>query len=386
MPQDHSTNGVPCDAGWYADDDGWWSTVGEWRESAVRFPGGLREITARIRELGMTPGLWLEPEVVGVHSTVADRLPREAFFQRNGERVVQRGRYQLDFRHPAARAHLDETVDRLVAEHGVGYLKLDHNINAAPGTDIDADSPGDGLLGHSRAFLDWLDGVLDRHPALVLENCGSGGLRMDYAHLARMTLLSTSDQQDPLCYAPIAAAAPSAVTPEQGAVWAYPQPEYSQALNSFTMVSSLLGRVHLSGRIDLLAAEQSDSVARAPGSATPCRAGRSASPAGTTTGSPSDSTTNRACCSACGAGTATRRWSWRCPNCAAAVSASTSCTRGKLLAPLGRGPGRAHRLTAGRALRLPPHRPVGGQGRQGTVIPPGLEGKALVAHVFSGME
>ncbi|MCI3278365.1 glycoside hydrolase family 36 protein [Streptomyces cylindrosporus] len=253
------------DAGWYADDDGWWSTVGEWRESAVRFPGGLGEITARIRESGMTPGLWLEPEVVGVRSPVADRLPREAFFQRDGERVVQRGRHQLDFRHPAARAHLDETVDRLVAEHGVGYFKLDHNINAAPGTDVDADSPGDGLLGHSRAFLGWLDGVLDRHPGLVLENCGSGGMRMDHAHLARMTLLSTSDQQDPVRYAPIAAAAPSAVTPEQGAVWAYPQPEYSPALNAFTMVSSLLGRVHLSGRIDLLSAEQGDAVARALG-------------------------------------------------------------------------------------------------------------------------
>ncbi|MFD9390139.1 hypothetical protein ACFWBB_05175 [Streptomyces sp. NPDC060000] len=64
--------------------------------------------------------------------------------------------------------------------------------------------------------------LLDRHPRLVLENCGSGGLRMDYAQLAVAQLQSTSDQQDPFRYPPIAAAAATAATPEQAAVWAYP--------------------------------------------------------------------------------------------------------------------------------------------------------------------
>jgi alpha-galactosidase len=62
-----------------------------------------------------------------------------------------------------------------------------------------------------------------------------------------MQLLSTSDQQNLLLYAPIAAAAPTAVTPEQGAVWAYPQPEDTLEEVAFTLVSALLGRIHLSG-------------------------------------------------------------------------------------------------------------------------------------------
>ncbi|MGW5663530.1 hypothetical protein ACWEWG_26100 [Streptomyces sp. NPDC003758] len=60
-------------------------------------------------------------------------------------------------------------------------------------------------------------------------------------------LQSTSDQQDPLRYPPIAAAAATAVTPEQAAVWAYPQPHFGLDEIAFTMTTAMLGRVHLSG-------------------------------------------------------------------------------------------------------------------------------------------
>ncbi|MFF8970174.1 alpha-galactosidase [Streptomyces sp. NPDC014995] len=246
------------DSGWYDDTLGWWDSVGEWLPSARRFPdGGILAVLDRIRERGMVPGLWLEPEVVGVRSPVASALPPEAFFQRDGVRLTEQGRHQLDLRHPAARAHLDRTVDRIVGEWGVGYLKLDYNIVVDPGTCAPGEvSPGAGLLGHARAYLDWLSGVLDRHPGLVIENCASGGMRMDGATLSVAQLQSTSDQQDPLRYPPIAAAAPTAVPPEQGAVWAYPQPGFDDDLISFTLGGALLGRVHLSGHLDRMSGRQ----------------------------------------------------------------------------------------------------------------------------------
>ncbi|UUU28235.1 glycoside hydrolase family 36 protein [Streptomyces sp. DSM 40750] len=248
------------DSGWYDDsvDGGWWDGVGEWLPSPRRFPdGGIQAVLDRIRERGMVPGLWLEPEVVGVRSPVAAALPPEAFFQRDGVRLSEQGRHQLDLRHPAARAHLDKTVDRLVGDWGVGYLKLDYNIVVDPGTSAPGDlSPGAGLLGHAHAFLDWLSDVLDRHPRLVIENCASGGMRMDGATLAVAQLQSTSDQQDPLRYPPIAAAAPTAVPPEQGAVWAYPQPDHDDDLITFTLGGALLGRIHLSGHLDRMTERQ----------------------------------------------------------------------------------------------------------------------------------
>ncbi|MFC9684774.1 alpha-galactosidase [Streptomyces sp. NPDC056948] len=247
------------DSGWYDDDTrGWWDSVGAWQPSPRRFPdGGIQAVLDRIRERGMVPGLWLEPEVVGVRSPVAAELPAEAFFQRDGVRLAEQGRHQLDLRHPAASAHLDKTVDRIVGDWGVGYLKLDYNIVVDPGTQARGDlAPGAGLLGHAQAYLDWLSGVLDRHPGLVVENCASGGMRMDGATLAVAQLQSTSDQQDPLRYAPIAAAAPTAVPPEQGAVWAYPQPTFDDDLISWTLGGALLGRIHLSGHLNHMSEHQ----------------------------------------------------------------------------------------------------------------------------------
>ncbi len=247
------------DSGWYDDDtEGWWDSVGEWLPSLRRFPdGGLQAVLERIRQRGMVPGLWLEPEVVGVRSPIAAALPPGAFFQRDGIRIAEQGRHQLDLRHPAARAHLDKTVDRIVGDWGVGYLKLDYNIVVDPGTCAPGDiAPGAGLLGHTRAYLDWLSGVLDRHPGLVIENCASGGMRMDGATLAVTQLQSTSDQQDPLRYPPIAAAAPTAVPPEQGAVWAYPQPGFDDDLIDFTLGGALLGRIHLSGHLNRMSEHQ----------------------------------------------------------------------------------------------------------------------------------
>ncbi|MET8982803.1 alpha-galactosidase [Streptomyces sp. NPDC004539] len=263
------------DAGWYDAEPpgavgpggvpGWWDAVGEWVESAERFPGGLGEVIGHIRTRGMVPGLWLEPEVIGVRSPLAAALPDEAFFRRDGVRLVEWGRHQLDLRHPAARAHLDAVVDRLVRDYDIGYLKLDYNIDIGPGTDgpRPEDGPGHGLLGHNRAYLDWLDGVLDRHPDLVLESCAAGGSRTDHAILSRLPVHSVSDQQDFRLMPAIAAAAPSAVTPEQGAIWAYPLPEHTEAELGTVLVSALLGRVHLSGRPDLLAPEQAALVRRA---------------------------------------------------------------------------------------------------------------------------
>ncbi len=243
------------DCGWYSD-GWWWDGVGEWLPSAKRFPGGIREPLDYIRARGMIPGLWLELEVMGINCPLAARVPDDWFFQRHGRRVIDHARYQLDFRNPAVIAHADEVVDRLVRQYGVGYIKMDYNINAGVGTDYAATSAGDGLLEHNRAYLRWLDQVLARYPDLVMENCGSGGLRMTYGLLDRLSIQSTSDQTDYRKYAAIAAACATAVTPEQAAVWSYPLLDGDEEEVICNMVNALLLRIHQSGPLASLRLER----------------------------------------------------------------------------------------------------------------------------------
>lgn len=268
------------DAGWFADPEigDWWDTVGEWQEATSRFDeAGLRGIIDEIHAAGMRSGLWLEPEVVGVKSPTAQVLPDDAFFQRFGVRVREHDRYHLDFRHPAARAHLDETVDRIVRDYGVSFLKLDYNINPGAGTEWQATAAGDGLLGHIRALGDWLDDVQRRHPDLLIENCSSGAMRADYALLSRTHLQSTSDQQDFRLYPPIAASAPASILPEQAGNWAYPAVGMTDAETVFTLVTGLSGRLYLSGFLGELRPAQQALVAEAVGLHKTLRGGLTAS-------------------------------------------------------------------------------------------------------------
>ena len=114
-------------------------------------------------------GLWLEPEVIGVKSPLASMLPDSAFFQRHGVRVCDSGRYLLDFRSPEAREHVTRTVDRLIDDFGAVFFKFDYNTIPGVGTDLNAESVGDGLLEHCRAYVDWLDDLRRRHPDVMIE-------------------------------------------------------------------------------------------------------------------------------------------------------------------------------------------------------------------------
>lgn len=236
------------DAGWYAPGQ-WWDSVGEWQECRERFPGGIKEVTDYIRSKGMIPGVWLELEVMGINCEKAKRAPDDWFFVRHGKRVFDRSRYQLDFRNPQVIEHADEVIDRVVKEYGAGYIKMDYNIEPGIGTELYAESVGQGMLEHERAYLKWLDGVFERYPDLVIENCSSGGLRTDYAMLSRYSIQSTSDQEDYRNYATISANAAAGLTPEQAAVWSYPQRDGDEEETIYNMVNTLLLRIHQSGHL-----------------------------------------------------------------------------------------------------------------------------------------
>jgi hypothetical protein len=107
----------------------------------------------------MVPGLWLEPEVAGIHSQLRDK-PDDWFFRRHGKRVVENSRFFLDLQNREVRAYLDGVVDRLVTEFDIGYIKTDYNVDAMEGTEWQADSFGRICLACSwliegRKFVDF---------------------------------------------------------------------------------------------------------------------------------------------------------------------------------------------------------------------------------------
>lgn len=95
--------------------------------------------------------------------------------------------------------------------------------------------------------------MLDRYPDLVIENCGSGGGRMDYGMLSHTQLQSCTDQEEYLRLPAIATGASAGVVPSQLAIWSYPHKDADADQASFNMVSAMLLRIHQSGDLATLA-------------------------------------------------------------------------------------------------------------------------------------
>lgn len=237
------------DCGWY-DAGSWWDSVGEWKPSYERFPNGIDEVMDYIRSKGMTAGLWLEPEVMGINCEFAHKVPDNWFFMRNGQRIVDKDRYLLDFRNPDVVDYVTKVVDRLVKDYHVGYIKMDYNVTTGLGTDYNTYSLGKGLLDHNRAVQFWRDTLYTKYPDLVIENCSSGGMRHDYAMLSKDSIQSVSDQTDYTLNAAISSIAASAIAPEQSAIWSYPLPVGTEEETIYNMCNTLLCRIHQSGYLN----------------------------------------------------------------------------------------------------------------------------------------
>jgi alpha-galactosidase len=237
------------DAGWYAElKEDWWSSIGVWQPSKSRFPNGIGEVFDSIKKRGMIPGMWLEIEMAGINSQLKNK-PDNWFFNLYGKRVIEGSRFFLDYRNPEVSDFATGVVDRLINDYGIGYIKKDLNCSAPYGTDLEAESPGQGMLEHMRAQLKWTETIHQKHPELILENCAGGGLRLDYSMLSQYQLQSSTDQTNYKLYPAIMVGLMAAVLPEQLAGWSYPLAGATSSEASFNMVTSMAGRIHQSGDI-----------------------------------------------------------------------------------------------------------------------------------------
>lgn len=266
------------DCGWHNEEDGKiiYPYVGQWKESKARFPHGVKAITDYIRAHGMKAGLWIEPEVVGYKcKEMLDYYDEDCFIHRYGKRVCTMGRYFLNFRNQKVINYLNETIRRMVEDYGADYIKTDYNQDLGIGVDNDDGGFGLGLTEDRKAYLEWIDSITEKYPDVIIENCSSGGMRMDGETLKHFSLTSTSDQINYKKYPYIAANILSAVIPEQAAVWSYPvaidPPQiYFTATKEWAaanvdeekiamnMINSFLGRMHLASDVGLLDAEKTE--------------------------------------------------------------------------------------------------------------------------------
>ncbi len=249
------------DAGWYKSADTDWSSGhGDWNPSSELFPDGLKATADAIRARGLVPGLWFEMETVGSQST-AFKLGTH-FLQRDGIPITVRDRRFWDLNDPAAVDYLSEKVIDLLETCGFGYLKVDYNETAGLGCDH-PDSQGEGLRLQIEATYRFFRKIRERLPHLVIENCSSGGHRLEPSMLGLTAMSSFSDAHELVEIPIIAANLHQLILPRQNQIWAVLHPTDSLQRIHYSLAATFLGRMCLSGNIRELSPDAWETVGEA---------------------------------------------------------------------------------------------------------------------------
>jgi len=194
-------NGVIIGIGWSGPSDSyspdeftgdWAKHVGNWSINPAAHPNGLRPISDAAKAAGMKFLLWFEPERAVNGTPLTVEHPDWFLGERKpGHNML----FNLGL--PEARRWLTDTLSEFMAEQGVQLYRQDFNFDPLPYWRA-ADAPdrqGMTEIRHVEGLYDFWDELLRRQPGLVIDNCASGGRRIDLETISRSIPLWRSDWQ-----------------------------------------------------------------------------------------------------------------------------------------------------------------------------------------------
>ena len=189
------------DAGWYGPPDSyspdeftgdWWKHVGNWTVNPAAHPHGLRPLADAAAAAGMRFLLWFEPEraIAGTPWT----LEHPDWFL--GERKPL-GNLLLNLGDPAARRWLTDSMLEFIERNNIMLYRQDFNFDPLPywRAHDAADRQGITEIRHVEGLYTFWDELCARRPGLVIDNCSSGGRRIDLETISRSIPLWRSDWQ-----------------------------------------------------------------------------------------------------------------------------------------------------------------------------------------------
>ncbi len=173
------------DAAWFP--GGFPNGVGNWIPKPEAFPNGLRPLGEATRRAGLRFILWFEPERVAPDTAIAREHPEFVHGEGNG------GLFRLD--DPEARAWLTDLLSERIKEGGVDIYRNDFNVDPLAfwrGNDAE-DRQGMTEIRYVEGLYEMWDALIARHPGLIIDNCASGGRRIDLELCMRSVPLWRSD-------------------------------------------------------------------------------------------------------------------------------------------------------------------------------------------------
>lgn len=188
------------DAAWYGNstncisafEGDWAETTGDWFVNSDSHPDGLKDVAKCANEGNMKLMLWVEPE----------RVRRESqFFKAHPEWLLDQENPQsnliLYYGNNDAYEYVFNTLSRLIENLNLSCYRQDFNTWLTPyfGYNDEENRTGITEIKHIMGMYRLWDSLSERFPHLVIDNCSSGGRRIDIETLKRSIIFFRSDYQ-----------------------------------------------------------------------------------------------------------------------------------------------------------------------------------------------
>ncbi|MFW8637258.1 alpha-galactosidase [Cribrihabitans pelagius] len=171
-------------------DDGWFGTrdddtraLGDWQVDARKYPDGLKPLIDHVQGLGISFGLWFEPEMINADSDTFRAHPD--WVLGDEDQIPGRQQFALNMALPEVRDYLFGRIGKVLSDHEIDYVKWDHN-RVLPAPDA----------AQTRGTYALLDRLREAFPRVEIESCASGGGRIDFGILQRTQRVWLSDSND----------------------------------------------------------------------------------------------------------------------------------------------------------------------------------------------
>lgn len=169
------------------------------------FPNGLKPVSDYAHKKGMKFMVWFEPERVA-RDTEMDKAHSDWVIYKRGtaewgwvppgeDASIVRPSGLMDLSRPEVVDFLIEKLSAMIRDNGIDIYRQDFNIDPLPFW-RQKDEPGrSGLteIGHIMGLYRLWDELRARFPGLVIDNCASGGRRIDLEACMRSVPLWRSD-------------------------------------------------------------------------------------------------------------------------------------------------------------------------------------------------
>lgn len=255
------------DDGWFGARDSEHAGLGDWYPSPKKFPNGLDPLIQHVTSLGMKFGIWVEPEMVNEDSDLYRAHP-EWVLRAPGKKITEcRYQYVLNFAREDVCDFAWNFLEDLLQNHDIAYLKWDMNryLCEVSWPEVPEDEQREVWTRYVYNVHKLFRRIQERFPNVLLEDCASGGGRVDLGMLRFSDLVAPSDCGDPLDKLKIYEGYTQVFVPKSAGTWFGDNPADPRARHTpdaFRIHEAMLGSCSLGMNLLLKEPHELEELAR----------------------------------------------------------------------------------------------------------------------------